>query len=152
VVVVLAWLTVRLNTFELTGEVLSLSTLADMIAVPAAVAWKLPVAVPEDWTLLWVLERFPLVAAQVTLRPMINAKSISDTGLPAESLRKLAFSEVDWLVTSGDVLAVSWFRYQGVKFSVPPAVVAVSHGVAPGPVLHPHQFSVTVAVAASTLL
>src|SRR5512141_1547306 len=45
-VVVSALLMVRLNTLELTGDVLSLSTLAEMIAVPAEVAWKLPVAVP----------------------------------------------------------------------------------------------------------
>lgn len=43
--VVFALLTVRLNTLELTGAVLSLLTLAEMIAVPAAVAWKEPVAV-----------------------------------------------------------------------------------------------------------
>ena len=46
--VVLALLIVRLNTLELTGDVLSLSTLAEMLAVPTEVAWKLPVAVPED--------------------------------------------------------------------------------------------------------
>jgi len=45
-VVVSALLTVRLSTLELAGDVLSLSTLAEMRAVPAAVAWKLPVAVP----------------------------------------------------------------------------------------------------------
>ena len=71
VVVVSALFTVRLRTFELTGEVLSLSTLAEMMAVPAAVAWKLPVAVPADWTVDWVLDKLPLVAAQVTERPMI---------------------------------------------------------------------------------
>jgi hypothetical protein len=46
--VVFALLMVRLSTLELTGDVLSLSTLAEMIAVPAALAWKLPAAVPED--------------------------------------------------------------------------------------------------------
>ena len=58
-VVVSALLTVRLNTLELTGDVLSLSTLAEMMAVPAEVAWKLPVAVPVAWTVPCVLERLP---------------------------------------------------------------------------------------------
>jgi hypothetical protein len=39
-----------------------------------------------------------------------------------------------------------------VKLSAPPAVVAVSHGAAPGPVLQPHQLLLTVAVVASALL
>src|SRR5512147_1574121 len=149
---VFALLTVRLKTLELTGEVLSLSTFAEMIAVPAAVAWKLPVAVPAAWTVPCVPERLPLVAAQVTERPMISARSATGTAVLAEFVRKLAVNEVDWLVTIGEVPAVNWSRYQGVKFSVPPDVVAVSQGAAPGPVLQPHQLFVTVAVLASTLL
>ena len=150
--VVLALLTVRLNTLELTGDVLSLSTLAEMMAVPTEEAWKLPVAVPAAWTVPSVPERLPLVAAQVTERPMISARSATGTAALAELVRKLAVNEVDWLVTIGEVLAVNWSRYQGVKVSVPPAVVAVSQGAALGPVLQPHQLLVTVAVAASTLL
>ena len=151
-VVVFALLTVRLSTLELTGDVLSLSTLAEMTAVPAAVAWKLPVAVPAAWTVDWVLDKLPLLAAQVTERPMIWARSATGAALPLEFVRKLAVSAVDWLVTSDEVVAVNWSRYQGVKVSVPPKVVAVSQGAAPGPVLHPHQLLLTVAVAASTLL
>ena len=56
------------------------------------------------------------------------------------------------MVTIGEVLAVNRSRYQGVKLSVPPAVVAVSQGAAPGPVLQPHQLWVTVALPPSTLL
>src|SRR5262245_798373 len=126
--VVFALLTVRLSTLALTGAVLSLSTLAEMTAIPAEVAWKLPVAVPVAWTVPCVLERLPLVAAQVTERLMISARSASGTALPAEFVRKLAVNEVDWLVTIGEVVAVNWLRYHGVKMSVPtaPAVVAVS--------------------------
>src|SRR5262249_44385450 len=95
VVVVSALLTGRLKTLELTGDVLSLSTLAEMIAVPAAVAWKLPLAVPAGWTVPCVPERLPLVAAHVTERPMISARSASGTALPAELVRKLAVNAVD---------------------------------------------------------
>src|SRR5512144_58462 len=151
-VVVFALLTVRLSTLELTGEVLSLSTLAEMTAVPAALAWKLPVAVPAAWTVPCVLERLPLVAAQVTDRPMISARSATGTAVLAELVRKLAVSAVDWLTATGEVVAVNWSRYQGVKVGEPPAVVALSQGAAPGPLLQPHQLLVTVAVAASTLL
>jgi len=83
---------------------------------------------------------------------MISAKSATGTALPAEFVRKLASSEVDWLVTIGEVGADSRSRYHGVKIRVPPEVVAVSQGVVPGPLLQPHQLLVTVAVAASTLL
>src|SRR5512141_795992 len=99
--VVFALLTVRLKTLELTGDVLSLSTLAEMMAVPADVAWKLPVAVPAAWTVPCVLERLPWVAAQVTERPTISARSATGTVVLAELVRKLAVNDVDWLVTSG---------------------------------------------------
>src|SRR5262245_44670228 len=150
--VVSAVFTVRLSTLELTGEGLSLSTLAELTAVPAEVAWKLPVAVPAACTVPCVLERLPWVAAQVTERPTISVRSATGTGPFAEFVRKLAVSDVDWFVTIGEVEAVNWSRYQGVKLSVPPAVLAASHGAAPGPVLQPHQLLVTVAVVASTLL
>ena len=105
--VVFALLTVKLKTLELTGDVLSLSTLAEMTAVPAEVAWKLPVAVPVAWTVGCVPERLPLVAAQVTERLMISAKSVTGTAVLAEFVRKLAVNEVDWLVTIGEVVAVN---------------------------------------------
>jgi hypothetical protein len=69
--------------------------LAEIIAVPAEVAWKLPVAVPAAWTAPCVPERLPLVAAQVTERPMISARSATGTAVLAEFVRKLAVSEED---------------------------------------------------------
>ena len=149
--VVSALPTVRLSTLELVGAVLSWSTLAEITAVPTDVAWKLPVAVPAACTVPWVDDRSPLVAAQVTDRPTSSARSPAGTAAFAEFVRKLAVRPVDWLTTTGDVAAVSWLRYHGVKPSVPPEVVAVSQGAAPGPVLQPHQLLVAVTVPASTL-
>jgi hypothetical protein len=84
-----------------------LSTLADTIAEPAAVAWKLPVAEPAAWTVPCVLDRSPLVDAQVTDRPTISARSATGTATSAELVRKLAVSDVDWLVAIDAVEAVS---------------------------------------------
>ena len=109
------------------------------------------VAVPAACTVPWVDDRSPLVAAQFTDRPTSSARSPAGTAAFAEFVRKLAVRPVDWLTTTGDVAAVSWLRYHGVKPSVPPEVVAVSQGAAPGPVLQPHQLLVAVTVPASTL-
>ena len=108
VVVVLAWLTVRLRTLELVGAVLSLSTFAEMTAVPADVAWKLPVAVPAAWTVPCVLESVPCVAAQVTERPTIS-DSVRSGHRRAGRVRQEAGREDRGLVRDDwRSLAVSW--------------------------------------------